>query len=201
MRLTLGVDRVIKAQVGISQCAADRVRRVGHLPGSGEQALLGGGEDMLRAAAQAVQVAAVGLKLRALAVEGIERLFGDGDKLRGRKGRGTRDRDAAADALAAHVLIAGVRRVLICLAPSVAHQLFKAHGDLVVQLHILQQPRGALAERTLVLRKLLRYLHQGFVFAQPVLIAFEYICQIPCELHGDLVSFGDPFSGHRHLQE
>ena len=75
VRLTLSVDRVLKAQVGISQCAADRVRRGGHLPGSGEQALLGWGEDMLRAAAQAVQVAAIGLKLRALAVEGIERLF------------------------------------------------------------------------------------------------------------------------------
>ena len=201
VRLTLSVDRVIKAQVGISQCAADRVRRVGHLPGSGEQALLGGGKDMLRAAAQAVQVAAVGLKLRALAVEGIERLFGDGDELRCRKGRRARDRDAAADALAAHVLIAGVRRVLIRLAPSVAHQLFKAHGDLVVQLHILQQPRGALAERALVPCKLLRHLHQGFIFAQPVLIGFEYICQIPCELHGDLVSFRDSFSSHRHLQE
>ena len=201
MGLAFRVDSVIKAQVGVSQCAADGVGRVGHLTGGGEQTLFGGRKDMLRTAAQTVQVAAVGLKLRALAVEGVERLLGDGNELRGSEGRGARDRDAAADAFAAHVLIAGVRRVLIRFAAGIAHQLFKAHGDLIVQLHILQQPRGTLAKRALVLRKLLRHLQQRFVFTQPVLIGFEYICQIPCELHGDLISFGNPFSGHRHLQE
>lgn len=69
MDVALAVGDIGEDLVGVAENAGDVLRSVGHFTGGGQQTLLGRRENVVPAAADLVQAAAIGLQLRLLCVE------------------------------------------------------------------------------------------------------------------------------------
>lgn len=134
-----------EGQVGIPEGGADPVGGIRHLPGGGQQLLALGGEDVGLPAADLVEGALIGQKLRLGGVEEVEGIVVNGHDLRRCEGAGAEDGHIGAHGLAPEVLIGAVAGVLVALAAGVGVEAAQPLLDLVLQAEPEQQVLRALA--------------------------------------------------------
>ena len=166
-------------EIGVAEDAGDIFRAVRHLSGGGEELFLLRGEDVRLAAANFINIAAVGLQLRLRGIEEIHRVLVERHDLRRFKRARRVDGDERRKRLGAHALINAVAGVLVALAVRVAVELFKPHGERIVQAEPLQKRLRALAESAAERFDLLRHGLERFILRLPRLVAFKYVLEIP----------------------
>ena len=151
---------------------------------------------MRLAAAQLIDVAAIGLELRLFGVETRKRFIGDVHDLARLKRARARKCDRRGKCLAAHPLIEGVAHVLIAAAACVLHKLGHTHVDLVAERKPVEQRLCALAESAGEGSHALGIGLERLQLIVPRLVACKHVAQIPDELLGHLAARKDRFSVH-----
>ena len=139
MMVALGVDGIREGHVGVVEHSIDRIGRVGHLAGGGEELFFCGREHVRAAASNVVQIAAVALQFRQFCIEFLHRFIGDRHDLRGGEAGGRLERHVGAHQAAHHGLIFGNSCILIGAAHGVVAQRIGKHGDFFRQFHIVKQ--------------------------------------------------------------
>ena len=152
---------------------------------------------MRLAAAQLIDIAAIGLELRLFGVETRKRFIGDVHDLARFKRARARKCDRRRKCLAAHALIEGVAHVLIAAAARILHELGRAHVDLVAKREPCKQGLRALAERTGEGSHALGIGLERLQLIVPRLVACKHVAQIPGELLGHLAARKDRLTVHR----
>ena len=175
VRLALAVGHVGIADVRVVEHAERAAGALADLAGSGKQLLALGREDVRLAAAQLIDVAAIGLKLRLFGVETRKRLIGDVHDLTCLKRACARKRDRRGKCLAAHPLIEGVAHVLIAAAACILHKLGHAHVELIAEREPCKQRLRALAELAGVGGHALGVGLERFELFVPLIIARKYV--------------------------
>ena len=110
------VHRVGEGEVRVGEFGEDIVRRLGHIPGGGQQPLLCVGERMGPAALDVIKIPAEKLQLRLFSIEALQCLVGNGEDLRGLKGGGPAEGHIQGHSLADHGLVGVHPGVLVALA-------------------------------------------------------------------------------------
>ena len=197
MDVALAVGDIGEDLVGVAENAGDVLGGVGHFTGGGQQTLLGRGENVVLAAADLVQAAAIRLQLRLLGVEPVQRLIGNGHDLRRCEGGGAGDGHIYVHGLAADILIEAVAGILVALAAGVAHEHAEPQLDLVLQPEPGQQILGTAGQSALKGGNFGGEFLHGLVFRHPRLIAFKHILQVPGHLLRNLAALGNALIGHR----
>ena len=196
-RKQLRVRHVRERQIRVAEDTADLVRRVGHLTGGGEQLFALRGEDVRFAAADFINVAAVGLQLRLGGVEQIQGILRDLHDLRGGKGSSAGDGHQRAHGFAAHILIEAVAGVLVALAAGITHEHAQPQLDLVLQPEPGQQVPGAAGQGALKGGDFGGERLHGLVFRHPGLVAGEHVLQVPGHLLRNFTALGNSLIGHK----
>ena len=197
MRFALAVRHVGIADVRVVEHAERAAGALADLAGGGKQLLALGREDMCLAAAQLIDIAAIGLELRLFGVETRKRFIGDVHDLARFKRARARKCDRRRKCLAAHALIEGVAHVLIAAAARILHELGRAHVDLVAKREPCKQGLRALAERTGEGSHALGIGLERLQLIVPRLVACKHVAQIPGELLGHLAARKDRLTVHR----
>ena len=173
--LALCVGHVGIAHVGVVEHAVCAVGTLADLARGGEDLFALRREDVRLAAAQLVNVAAIGLELRLLGIEARERFVRDRHDLARFKRARAVQRDRRGKRLAAHALIEGIAHVLVAAAARVLHKLRNAHRDLIAEREPVEQRLRALAELAGVGGHALGICLERFELLVPLIIARKYV--------------------------
>ena len=182
-------ERAVRQLVGLALCVrhigvayigiVEHTERVGgafaDLARGGEDLFALGRKDVRLAAAQLVNVAAIGLELRLLGVEARKRFVRDGHDLARFKRARAVQRNRRGKRLAAHALIEGIAHVLVAAAARVLHKLRNAHRDLIAEREPVEQRLRALAELAGVGGHALGVGLERFELLVPLIIARKYV--------------------------
>ena len=197
MRFALAVRHVGIADVRVVEHAERAAGALADLAGGGKQLLALGREDMRLAAAQLIDVAAIGLELRLFGVETRKRFVRKRHDLARFERAGARECDRCGEGFAAHALIEGVAHILVAAAACVLHKLGHTHVDLVAERKPVEQRLCALAESADEGSHALRIGLERLQLIVPRLVACKHVAQIPGELLGHLAARKDRLTVHR----
>ena len=148
-RRAFGVDGIVEGEVGVVEQREDVVGRRRHLPGTREELLLGGRENMGALAKHRVEEAAVHDQVGLLGVKPLHRLVVKREDLRCEKRRRPAHIHGNRERLRAKPLIAGDARVFIASSLRVLDHTAHGYADLVVKLQELEKASGAARKRPL----------------------------------------------------
>ena len=195
MGVPLRVQRVREFHIGVGEQGEHAVRRARHLARGGQQFFFFFRENMRTFAANDVKMTAIKFEFRYILVELLHRLIRDGQQLRHFKARLLAEFDAGLRKLADQVLEFCDAGILVGTAIGIVAKGVIEHGNLIVQVHIVEQILRGSVEFS---GKGGQFLPQFLQFLQILLPEGGRSIEVfdgPFVFLGDFVSFRDFFHG------